>query len=239
MSSIRAAVASWLNGPVLEADRPRISGRRSLVCEALEGRQLLSGAAASLPGWWASAAAGAGGSAPADVHKGSFPGGIEKHQGHGTGAHAFIVPGHSPFTPSPQVQADFTTLRNDFQKLESEVPATLTAQISADKAVIAKALASLTPSQRQADHIGHPKAAPGSDPSAALAASLKAANVPDAQINSIVADLKTYQSTLKSIDPALNAKIAADQATLAKDLPASADHHPVPLGSSGPISLGS
>jgi hypothetical protein len=239
MSSIRAVVASWLNGPVLQADLPRSSGRRALLCEALEGRQLLSGAAASLPGWWTSTAAGAGGSIPADVHKWSFPGGIEKHQGHGTGAHAFEGPGHSPFTPSPQVQADFTTLQNDMKTLESKVPATLTTQISADKAVIAKALAALTPTQRQADHIGHPKVAPGSDPFAGLAADLKAANVPDAQINSIEADFKTYQSTLKSIAPALNTKIAADQATLSKDLPASADHHPVPLGGSGPIGLGS
>jgi hypothetical protein len=49
---------------------------------------------------------------------------------------------------------------------------------------------------------------------------LKAANVSDATINSIVSDFKSYEQTLKTIDPSLTVKIKADGAALAKDMPA-------------------
>ena len=58
---------------------------------------------------------------------------------------------------------------------------------------------------------------PGQDPSTELTARLKAANVTAAQADAIAADMKTFETTLKTLDPALQAKISADRAALAKD----------------------
>jgi hypothetical protein len=139
------------------------------------------------------------------------------------------------FSLSTQAKADFQTLQNDIKTLQSEIPATLTAQLKADKATIDQALTSLTPAQRKAEHaaLGSGTTTPPSDPTAALSASLKAANVSDAQINQIVTDFQTYQSTLQTVDPTLFAKITADQAALAKDLPALPGHQPGPIGGHG------
>jgi hypothetical protein len=70
--------------------------------------------------------------------------------------------------------------------------------------------------------------APPSDPTAFLTTQLKAANVSDTEISQIVTDFQSYRTTLDNIDPTLTAKIAADQAALAKDLPAGA--HTPPIG---------
>jgi hypothetical protein len=73
-----------------------------------------------------------------------------------------------------------------------------------------------------------------------LTASLKAANVSDVQINQIVSDFQTYQSTLKTVDPTLYAKISTDQAALAQDMPVGHTHGlnhgtgPMGLGLLGP-----
>jgi hypothetical protein len=122
---------------------------------------------------------------------------------------------------SPQAKADLQALQTDVKTLQSEVPATLTSQLKADKTTIDNALRSLTPSQwKSLRPAPSSPTTPPSDPTAALTASLKAANVSDAQINQIVSDFQTYQSTLKTVDPTLYVKISADQAAIAQDMPA-------------------
>jgi hypothetical protein len=108
------------------------------------------------------------------------------------------------------------------------VPADLAAKMTADKAIIQQAFASMTPAQYRAEHNGSHNGTgmPGTtNPTTALSARLAAANVPTDQIQSIVSDFQTYRTTLANLDPALSAKIAADRAALAKDLPAGAGHH--------------
>jgi hypothetical protein len=236
MSSIQTVVASLFGVTTSRSDGARTGGRRAPACEALEGRQLLnaswgSGLAGSY-GVWDATAGGPGSPDPAHVHHGDGPGGLDKNHFHNPGAEGQGHPGKGPgiFALSPQAKADFQTLQND---IKSEIPATLTAQLKADKATIDQALTSLTPAQRKAEHTAFESATatPPSDPTAALSARLKAANVSDAQINQIITDFQTYQSTLQSIDPTLSAKITADQAALAKDLPAG--HQPGPMGGPG------
>jgi hypothetical protein len=148
-------------------------------------------------------------------------------------------PGADPMANDPKVKADFQTLQADVKALQAEVPASLQAQLKADKATIDQALSSLTPQQHRALHdpSSVSPGTPPSDPAAFLTSQLKAANVPDAQINQIVTDFQTYQSTLTTVDPTLSAKIAADQQALAADMPAGAHgghFNPPPGGLLGP-----
>ena len=54
--------------------------------------------------------------------------------------------------PSAQLQTDFQTLQSDEKALQAEIPASLTAAVKADQAVIQKAFSSLTPTQLKALH---------------------------------------------------------------------------------------
>ena len=51
---------------------------------------------------------------------------------------------------STQLQTDFQTLQTDQKALQAEIPASLTAAVKADQAVIQKAFSSLTPTQLKA-----------------------------------------------------------------------------------------
>jgi hypothetical protein len=51
---------------------------------------------------------------------------------------------------------------------------------------------------------------------------LEAAGVPAASAEKLTSDLQAYQAAAKAVDPTLQAKIATDQAAVAKDLPAPA-----------------
>jgi hypothetical protein len=130
---------------------------------------------------------------------------------------------------SAQAKADLQTLQSDVSTFQSEVqskvPATLQAQIKADRATIKNALSTLTPQQLRAA-FPSPSTKPTTppDPTTILTTELKAANVPDATINQITSDFQTYESTLKTIDPTLSAKIQADRAALVHDMPAHAGH---------------
>jgi hypothetical protein len=141
-------------------------------------------------------------------------------------------PGHGMPALSAQAKADMQTLQTDMKTLQSEVPSTVTTQLKADKATIDKALATLTPTQLKAIHPAPPTSTttPPADPSAALSSTLQTAGLSDAQISQITTDFQNYQNTLKTIDPTLTAKITADQAALAKDMPADAGHHAVTFG---------
>jgi hypothetical protein len=148
-----------------------------------------------------------------------LPGGAEHHA---PGSGRFGNGGVDPFANNPKAKADFQTLQTDVKALQAEVPASLQAQLKADKATIDQALSSLTPAQRHAAHdsLATNNGTTPSDPTTFLSTQLKAANVSDAQINQIVTDAQTYQTTLKTIDPTLSAKITADQQALASDVPA-------------------
>ena len=54
-------------------------------------------------------------------------------------------------------------------------------------------------------------------PTANLTASLTAAGVSSSEINTITTDLQNLKNALTTTDPTLQAKIAADQAAIAKD----------------------
>src|SRR5271166_407840 len=139
-----------------EAARPKV--RRAPACEMLEGRQLLNAAwtpPQGFPGW--DGAAGQGPGPAAHVHT------LEAKGLHGVGhtfgfpgasggaGHTFAFPGvpngvapsgvagKSFKAPSAQLQSDFQTLQTDEKALQAEIPASLTAAVKADQAVIRQA----------------------------------------------------------------------------------------------------
>ena len=95
----------------------------------------------------------------------------------------------------------------------------------------------MTPAQQRAEHQALDKSTtPPSDPVTALTDRLQAANVPADKISQITTDLQNYQSSLKTVDPTLYAKVQADQATVSQDLPAG--HHPGPQAGAGMLGPG-
>jgi hypothetical protein len=62
-----------------------------------------------------------------------------------------------------------------------------------------------------------PQQGAGTDPMANLASSLENAGVSTAQANQVVTDLQNLKNAETTTDPTLQAKIAADQAAIAKD----------------------
>jgi hypothetical protein len=249
MNSIQTIVASLLGVTSLpENTRPR--SRRAPACEALEGRQLLNGSwgGTGTHGVWNAMGNGLGFGTdspdPAHVQIWNGTGGLDKGHVHNF---AFVGKGkfgHGMPALSAQAKADMQTLQTDMKTLQSEVPTTVTAQLKADKATIDQALATLTPAELKALRPAPPSGTttPPTDPTAALSSTLKTAGLSDAQITQITTDFQNYQNTLKTIDPTLTAQITADQAALAKDMPAGAGHHIVTLGGGngtmGPVLLG-
>lgn len=203
----------------------RTKVRHAPACEALEGRQLLNAAwtpPQGFPGWDGAAGTGTGAAAhvrPFDL-KGAARRGhaIDIHGApQGIGGQGFA--GHKFTKPSAQLQTDFQALQADQKALEAEIPASLTAAVKADQAVIQQAFSSLTPTQMKSLHPGgpHQNATPGSDPTANLAADLTAAGVSSSQATTIVTDLQNLKNALTTTDPTLQTKIAADQAAIVKD----------------------
>jgi hypothetical protein len=200
-----------------ETARPSL--RRAPACEALEGRQLLNtawGPPKGFAGWDGPLAAPPG--VPGQVHQFRFdgaPGGA--HAFKGGGGHKGFG-GHALTPPSPQLKADFQALETDEKTLRAEIPASVTAAVQADRTVIEQAFSKMAPAHVMGLHPGGPKGAPPSgDPTANLAAGLTAAGVSSDKANAIVADLQALKTAMTTTDPALQAKIAADQAAIAKD----------------------
>ena len=120
--------------------------------------------------------------------------------------------------PSAQLQTDFQTLQSDEKALQAEIPASLTAAVKADQAVIQKAFSSLTRTQMKAmQPSGPPTGTPSSNPTATLTATLTAAGISSSQANTIVTDFQNWKNAMTTTDPTLQAKIAADEAAIAKD----------------------
>ncbi len=213
-----------------EAARPKV--RRAPACEMLEGRQLLNAAwtpPQGFAGW--DGAAGKGADASAHVYT------LDAKRAHGAGrdfafpgvpggaGHAFAFPGvhgsvigKSFQAPSAQLQTDFETLQTDQKALMAEIPASLTAAVKADQAVIQKALSSLTPTQMQALHPGGPQGGTSSsNPTANLTATLTAAGVSSSEISTITTDYQNLKNALTTTDPTLQAKIATDKAATVQD----------------------
>ena len=94
----------------------------------------------------------------------------------------------------------------------------MTAAVKADQAVIQKAFSSLTPTQLKALHPGGPPSGTtSSNPTANMTATLTAAGVSSSQINTITTDFQNLKNAMTTTDPTLQAKIAADEAAIAKD----------------------
>jgi len=128
------------------------------------------------------------------------------------------VAGKSFKAPSAQLQTDFQTLQTDQKALQAEIPASLTAAVKADQAVIQKAFSSLTPTQMKALlPSGPPSGTPSSDPTANQTATLTAAGVSSSEINTITTDYQNLKNALTTTDQTLQAKIAADEAAIVKD----------------------
>jgi len=216
-----------INASGAEAARPKV--RRAPACEMLEGRQLLNAAwtpPQGFGGW--DGAAGKGTDAAALVHK------LDAKGLHGAG-HNFAFPGASNGVapsgvapsgvagksfkaPSAQLQTDFQTLQTDEKALQAEIPASLTAAVKADQAVIQKAFSSLTPTQLKAlQPSGPPTGTPSSNPTANLTTTLTTAGVSSSEINTITTDSQNLKNALTTTDPTLQAKIAADEAAIVKD----------------------
>ena len=217
-----------------EAARPKV--RRAPACEMLEGRQLLRAAwtpPQGFAGW--DGAAGKGADAAAHVYavyaldaKGA-PGGADHTFAFpgapGGAGHTFAFPGapgsvagKSFQAPSAQLQADFKTLQADKAALLAQIPASLTAAVQADQAVIWNAFSSLTPTQLMALLPGGPPTGtPNSNPTANLTATLTAAGVSSSEINTITTDRQNLENAMTTTDPTLQAKIAADKAAIVQD----------------------
>jgi hypothetical protein len=224
-----------INASGAEAARPKV--RRAPACEMLEGRQLLNAAwtpPQGFPGW--DGAAGKGADPAAHVHtldatgaKGArgaghafaFPGGS------GGAGHTFAFPGAlggvAPSSvagktlkaPSAQLQTDFQTLQTDQKALLAQIPASLTAAVKADQAVIRQAFSSLTPTQMKALlPSGPPTGTPSSNPTANLTATLTAAGISSSEISTITTDYQNLKNAYTTTD---QTTIAADEAAIVKD----------------------
>lgn len=205
-----------INASGAEAARPKV--RRAPACEMLEGRQLLNAAwtpPQGLPVWDGATGQGA---VPAHVHT------LDAKGPHGAW-HDFRlagapngVAGKTFEAPSPQLQKDFQTLATDEKALRAELPTSLTAAVEADRATIQKAFSSLTPTQMKALlPSGPPSGTTSSNPTAHLTAALTDAGVSSSEINTITTDMHNMKTALTTTDPALQARIAADKAAIAKD----------------------
>jgi hypothetical protein len=198
----------------------RANLKRSPECRALEDRQLLNAAWAGHAMW--NGAAGTG-KPPAMIHP--LEKGAKGQHNVAKGSAGDRFGQHA--APSAQTQTDMQTLQTDMQTLQSEIPASITAAVTADQTTIKTALASLTPAQRQSllpspmswtsSTTATATATP--DPSTQLNALLTAANIPSSQITTIESDFAAYQNALTTTDPTLQAKITADKAALAQDMP--------------------
>jgi len=226
-----------------EAARPKV--RRAPACEMLEGRQLLNAAwtpPQGFAGWDGAAAKGTDAAAhvytfDAKDAKGAHRAGstFKLTGGPGGPGHSFAFPGvpngvapsgvapsgvagKSFKAPSAQLQTDFQTLQTDEKALQAEIPASLTAAVKADQAIIQKAFSSLTPTQLKAlQPSGPPSGTPSSNPTANLTTTLTTAGVSSSEINTITTDSQNLKNALTTTDPTLQAKIAAAEAAIVKD----------------------
>ncbi len=214
-----------INASGAEAARPKV--RRAPACEMLEGRQLLNAAwtpPQGFPGW--DGAAGKGADPAAHVHTLDAQGAKGAHRA----GHAFAFPGapggvapssvagKSFQAPSAQLQAAFQTLQTDEKALQAQIPASLTAAVQADQAVIRQAFSSLTPTQMQALRpTGPPTGTPSSNPTANLTATLTAAGISSSEISTITTDYQNLKNAYTTTDPTLQTTIAADEAAIVKD----------------------
>jgi hypothetical protein len=221
MKTIRNMIARALGDDGLRSRAARPLVRREPLCEALEGRQLLSTAASTvasgMPAWVSQGAfPDWSGHAPtaAEIAQFHAKGGVK-----GSWTADFAHSGkHGSFTPpamSATLKADFTTLQNDEKQLRSELPSSVTSAVAADQAVISKALASLAPPKHDGKFMAPPSTL-SSPPSGGMTTMLEQAGISAAQATQIATDFQTYQTDLKTIDPTLQAKIAADEAAIAQ-----------------------
>lgn len=203
-----------------EAARPKV--RRAPACEMLEGRQLLNAAWTpphGFAGW--DGAAGKGADRAAHVYM------LDARGAHGAG-HTFafsgapggVAPGGvagKTFEVTAQLQTDFQTLQADQKTLMAQIPASVTAAVKADQAVIQKAFSSLTPTQLKALRPEPPSGTTSSNPTANLTATLTAAGISSSEINTMTTDFQNLKNAMTTTDPALQAKIAADKAAIVQD----------------------
>jgi hypothetical protein len=231
MDGLRIRIVALLAGRDFKPGAGAVRGRarRTPACERLEGRQLLNarmaGDLTGGPGGPMGMLGGPIGGVPGQFH-------TMDQAGHAAGSAPKV-------TLSAQAQADMKTLRADEQAFRNEIPASLTATIQADQAVIRQAMASLPKPTFGGRQAGPPRldklvsadpatARPSTfDPTAGLKAMLTKANVSSSEIETIVRDFQNARTTLGGVDPTLQSKIAADQAALQKDMPAPHfDHAP-------------
>jgi len=209
-----------INASGAEAARPKV--RRAPACEMVEGRQLLNAAwtpPQGFAGWDGAAAKGIDPAAHVYTFDAKGAKGLHRagHTFKLTSAPSGVA-GHSFKGLSAQLQTDFQTLQTDQKALQAEIPASLTAAVKADQAVIHKAFSSLTRTQLKAlQPSGPPSGTTSSNPTANLTATLTAAGVSASQINTITTDLQNVKNALTTTDPTLQAKIAADEAAIVKD----------------------
>jgi hypothetical protein len=194
------------------------------------------GGPASFPG-------GSGGAPPAAMID-HFRAKAGHHASHGGGPANFAQHGKSgsfsPPTMSAALKADLTTLQNDENQLQSEIPSSVTSAVTADQAVISKALSSLPRPEFSAKSMTPPSMSATNTPPDTTSM-LEKAGISAAQATQIATDLQTYQTDLNTVDPTLQAKIAADKAAITKDggptLPSGAVGMPFPGGPmNGPTS---
>ena len=121
------------------------------------------------------------------------------------------------FKVTAQLQTDFQTLQTDQKTLMAQIPASVTAAVKADQAVIQKAFSSLTPTQLKALRPEPPSGTTSSNPTANLTATLTAAGISSSEINTMTTDFQNLKNAMTTTDPTLQAKIAADKAAIVQD----------------------
>lgn len=238
MKIIRNMIALAVTDDALRSPASRPRFRREPLCEALEGRQLLSttaGSAASEMPIWISRAGFPGGSASAptaaEIAHFRAEGGM-KGKGAAHLVRAAKLGSFAPKAMSATLKADFTTLQNDEKQLQSQLPSSVTSAVAADQAVISKALASLAPSKPGGTFMSPPVAI-STPSSGGMTAMLEKAGISAAQATQIETDFQTYQTDLKTTDPALQAQISTVEAAIAK-----AGGPTLPSGGAGMVFFG-
>jgi len=212
------------------------------MCETLEGRQLLSTAASTMgsgmPPWGnpGSFAGGSGGPpSAAQIAQFNGEGGHGAFAGNGMAdfAHKGKAGSFTPKAMSAALKADLTTLQTDITQLQSELPSSVTSALTADQAIISKALGSM-PRPNQNGKAMAPPSKSSPDPSAGMTTMLEKAGISASQATQVATDFQTYQTDLTTIDPTLQAKIAADQAAIKNDGGPTFPAHGAGIGFPGP-----
>lgn len=243
MKTLRSIFCSRAPKTTTKFESARVRVRRSPDCEALEGRQLLNATwSGQVPTWLGANTSGV--TPTAQVHafskdaKGRLgkPGDFKGRDMPKPSAQALAdmktlqtdqqkLQSEVPTTLAATIKTDQAVIDKAFA---SQDRVGLKGRFGTDHARFTPPKDGTTPPANFTPPTGTMPGGPGGSggpgmgmvSTADLVTRLEAAGVSTAQATQIGTDLDTLKTTLDTVDPTLSAKITADQAALAKDMPA-------------------